>query len=119
MYIFGGKFNQKASSELWSFDTRTLRWSLLPSQGSAPLSVSGHTATLVGSKMIILFGYGPQRGYTDKVQEYNLGKIIFLVLIKDLNMRTTQLTQHTCEVLLNFTLAALELLTGLFPINYN
>ena len=29
--------------------------------------------------MIVLFGYGPLRGYTDKVQEYNLGKSILLL----------------------------------------
>ncbi|KAJ7336559.1 hypothetical protein OS493_011773 [Desmophyllum pertusum] len=72
LYVFGGRKEQKATSELWSFDTRTLHWHLLPSQGDSPLSVAGHTATLVDSKMIILFGYGPERGYTDKVQEYDL-----------------------------------------------
>ena len=46
------------------------------SSGDTPLAVAGHTATLVNSKMIVLFGYGPLRGYTDKVQEYNLGKSI-------------------------------------------
>ena len=72
--MFGGRKEKKATSELWSFDTWTLLWHLLPSQGDSPLSVAGHTATLVDSKMIILFGYGPERGYTDKVQEYDLGK---------------------------------------------
>ncbi|XP_020606886.1 attractin-like [Orbicella faveolata] len=72
LYVFGGRKEKKATSELWSFDTWTLLWRLLPSQGDSPLSVAGHTATLVDSKMIILFGYGPERGYTDKVQEYDL-----------------------------------------------
>lgn len=31
--------------------------------------------------MIILFGYGPERGYTDKVQEYDLGKYIIIIII--------------------------------------
>ena len=64
-----------ATNELWSFDTQSLHWSLHAVQGDTPLSVAGHTATLVDSKMIVLFGYGPQRGYTDKVQEYDLGKL--------------------------------------------
>lgn len=72
--MFGGRKEKKPTSELWSFDTWTLLWRLLPSQGDSPLSVAGHTATLVDSKMIVLFGYGPERGYTDKVQEYDLGK---------------------------------------------
>ena len=76
LYIFGGRIGQKATNELWLFDTQTLRWSLLPSQGDSPLAVAGHTANIVNSKMIVLFGYGPQRGYTDKVQEYDLGKFI-------------------------------------------
>ena len=74
LYVFGGRIDQKATNELWSFDTQTLQWSLLPSHGDSPLSVAGHTATLVDSKMIVLFGYGPERGYTDKVQEYDLSK---------------------------------------------
>ncbi|XP_078358816.1 attractin-like protein 1 [Oculina patagonica] len=72
LYVFGGRIDKKATSELWAFDTRTLHWNLLPSQADSPLSVAGHTATLVHSKMIVLFGYGPGRGYTDKVQEYDL-----------------------------------------------
>jgi len=80
LYIFGGRIDETATSELWSFDTHTLHWSLLPSQGHTPLSVAGHTATLVHSNMVVLFGYGPKRGYTDKVQEYDLGKTNSYVL---------------------------------------
>ncbi|CAH3033959.1 unnamed protein product [Porites lobata] len=72
LYVFGGRINQQATNELWLFDTQTLCWMLLPSLGDSPFAVAGHTATLVNSKMIVLFGYGPLRGYTDKVQEYNL-----------------------------------------------
>lgn len=73
LYVFGGRIEKKATNELWTFDTGTLYWHLLPSRGDSPLAVAGHTATLVNSKMVILFGYGPERGYTDKVQEYDLG----------------------------------------------
>lgn len=79
LYVFGGRINQQATNELWLFDTQTLCWMLLPSLGDSPFAVAGHTATLVNSKMIVLFGYGPLRGYTDKVQEYNLGKSILLL----------------------------------------
>lgn len=72
LYIFGGRNGQLATDELWSFDTRTLIWSLLPRKGT-PLPVAGHTATLVDSTMIVLFGYGQRRNYTDKVQEFDLG----------------------------------------------
>lgn len=75
LYVFGGRVNERATHELWSFDTQGLNWSLLPekgTQGDSPVPVAGHTATLVGSKMIVLFGYGPQGNYTNKVQEYDL-----------------------------------------------
>ncbi|XP_044169184.1 attractin-like protein 1 isoform X2 [Acropora millepora] len=71
LYLFGGRIGQLATDELWAFDTRTLVWSLPPRKGT-PLPVAGHTATLVGSTMIVLFGYGQRRNYTDKVQEYDL-----------------------------------------------
>lgn len=72
LYVFGGRIGRVATDELWSFDTQTLSWSLLPKKGTL-LPVAGHTATLVDSTMIVLFGYGHQRNYTDKVQEYDLG----------------------------------------------
>lgn len=77
LYVFGGRIGQLATDELWSFDTRTLIWSLLPRKGT-PLPVAGHTATLVDSTMIVLFGYGQRRNYTDKVQEYDLGNILLI-----------------------------------------
>lgn len=80
LYVFGGRINQQATNELWLFDSQTFCWTLLPSLGDSPLAVAGHTATLVNSKMIVLFGYGPLRGYTDKVQEYNLGIKIYSVI---------------------------------------
>ena len=56
-----------------------LEWDLVTSDGDSPLYVAGHTATLVDSTMIVLFGFGPNRGYTDRVQEFDLGKILSIV----------------------------------------
>ena len=83
LYMFGGRIEKKASNELWSFDTRKLEWGLVTSQGDTPLPVAGHTATLVDTTMIVLFGYGPNRGYTDRLQEFDLG--INTVLQMDIN----------------------------------
>ncbi|RMX57812.1 hypothetical protein pdam_00006739 [Pocillopora damicornis] len=72
LYIFGGRIGKKATNQLWSFDTEKLEWDLVTSDGDSPLYVAGHTATLVDSTMIVLFGFGPNRGYTDRVQEFDL-----------------------------------------------
>lgn len=79
LYIFGGRIGKKATNQLWSFDTEMLEWDLVTSDGDSPLYIAGHTATLVDSTMIVLFGFGPNRGYTDRVQEFDLGKILSIV----------------------------------------
>ena len=76
LIMFGGRINKKATNELWSFDTQTLVWQSLIGPGDVPLAVAGHTATVARSKMIVLFGYGPEEGYTNKVQEYDIGNIL-------------------------------------------
>lgn len=80
LYIFGGRIGKKATNQLWSFDTEKLEWDLVTSDGDSPLYVAGHTATLVDSTMIVLFGFGPNRGYTDRVQEFDLGKILSIIV---------------------------------------
>ncbi|KXJ23470.1 attractin-like protein 1 [Exaiptasia diaphana] len=74
LIIYGGTINGKVINQLWSFDTISRQWTLLlPDRGSDdPIAVSGHTATLVDNKMFVIFGYGPQEGYTQKVQEFDL-----------------------------------------------
>lgn len=39
-----------------------------------PVGVTGHTATVVGKDMIVLFGYNPDRGVTNLIQVFGLGK---------------------------------------------
>lgn len=39
-----------------------------------PVGVTGHTATVVGNDMIVLFGYSPERGVTNLIQVFGLGK---------------------------------------------
>lgn len=39
-----------------------------------PVGVTGHTATVVGEDMIVLFGYSPDRGITNLIQVFGLGK---------------------------------------------
>jgi hypothetical protein len=86
LYMFGGMLkNGSITHELWSFDIRKERWDLLqdgtnfyPTQCltdhfCSPLSVLGHSATLVDNYMIVIFGYNPVYGYLNNVQEFSFG----------------------------------------------
>lgn len=54
------------------FDTLSRNWSQL----DVGMGVVGHTATVVGNEMIVLFGYNPGQGYVNKTQVLNLGKLV-------------------------------------------
>jgi hypothetical protein len=53
---------------------------------AGPLRSTGHTATVVSSKlkkserMIIIFGHSPIYGYLNTVQEYHFGELLFALL---------------------------------------
>ena len=60
------------------FDTLSRNWSQLDvsTHVHKPMGVVGHTATVVGSEMIVLFGYNPGQGYVNRTQVLNLGKLV-------------------------------------------
>ena len=61
------------------FDTLSRNWSQLldvSTNAHKPMGVVGHTATVVGNEMIVLFGYNPGEGYVNKTQVLNLGKLV-------------------------------------------
>ncbi|KAK3739855.1 hypothetical protein QZH41_009102, partial [Actinostola sp. cb2023] len=70
LIIFGGIVKGRTVNELWSFSVITRLWTSKAS--SVPMPVSGHTATIVNTKMIVLFGYGPMFGFTPCIQEYDI-----------------------------------------------
>ena len=53
------------------FDTNSSTWSHPPPHPSA-IAVTGHTATLVGDKMVVIFGLS-RDGLFPGVQEYDIG----------------------------------------------
>lgn len=61
MFVFGGitTLPDGATNELWRFDLATQRWTDLTSQttGDVPLPLWGHTASVVGNSMIVMFGF--------------------------------------------------------------
>jgi N-acetylneuraminic acid mutarotase len=73
LFVFGGeKEDQTIVNTLSVFDTNSSKWSPLK---SSPQAVTGHTATLVGDKMIVIFGLSTE-GLFPGVQEYHIGKIV-------------------------------------------
>ena len=83
MYVFGGSLypSETITSELWRLNLTTFQWTLLfadPANSSLtalPLAVRGHTAHVVGSKMVILFGISPgEEEFPAYVQEYDIGR---------------------------------------------
>ncbi|XP_031550014.1 attractin-like protein 1 [Actinia tenebrosa] len=75
--VFGGIVDKKTVSELWMFDIRTRQWTQVSVSAESDnlIAVSGHTATLVDNKMVVIFGYGPKEGYTQRVQVFDLEKM--------------------------------------------
>ncbi|XP_066586444.1 attractin-like protein 1 isoform X2 [Prorops nasuta] len=88
IYMYGGIIqNSTITNEIWSFNISANVWEKIAvhdichnSTMCGHLKVAGHTATVVQSherlgkkeKMIVIFGYSPQYGYLNTVQEYHL-----------------------------------------------
>lgn len=87
MYIFGGALtpSEAVVSELWQLNLGSLQWTPLfnisednssaESANMLPVAVRGHTAHVVGSKMVVLFGISPGENiFPAYVQEYDFGE---------------------------------------------
>ncbi|XP_011147509.1 attractin-like protein 1 isoform X1 [Harpegnathos saltator] len=86
IFMYGGVVqNSTVTNEIWAFDVSAKVWENVTVHDNChnkticgPLKVAGHTATLVQNhgkkeKMVVIFGYSPQYGYLNTVQEYYLG----------------------------------------------
>ena len=86
IYMYGGTMRSgHTSRELWSLDLDLLSWDRVdwvPGQCTdrkgddklcGPIHSMGHTAHVVPSRMIVIFGHSPKYGYLDVVQEYHFG----------------------------------------------
>ena len=84
MFVFGGSLtpSEEFSNELWQLNLSSLQWSplfSLPNLSSSdsytlPLAVRGHTAHVVGSKMVVLLGFAKDLTCLTFVQEYNFSE---------------------------------------------
>ncbi|CAI2358253.1 unnamed protein product [Caenorhabditis sp. 36 PRJEB53466] len=84
LYMFGGvvrkgkgkESTQSVTNELWVFDISTKTWTSKKHKNetiiTAPFSVSGHSAHVVGHEMFVFFGYNPLFGFMHHVQLFNL-----------------------------------------------
>jgi hypothetical protein len=73
------------TGELWQFDMQQSVWTLLANDSmpaavgggvsTSGLAVAGHTAHLINTTMVVLFGHSPLYGFVNIVQEYDTGEI--------------------------------------------
>ncbi|KAL3132433.1 hypothetical protein ABBQ32_008991 [Trebouxia sp. C0010 RCD-2024] len=95
LYTFGGTDGGHKFNELHELDFDTYNWSLPTVQGVPPVPRESHTATLVGSQMIVFGGHGdpgdePAKGPTTALSEPYLNDIT----VFDVNTHTW----HTPDV---------------------
>lgn len=57
LYLFGGHSGNKHLTDLHIFDTTKLQWSQPEILGTPPPGLRGHTATLIGHKILLFGGY--------------------------------------------------------------
>ena len=94
MYVFGGVLypSETITSELWKLDLASLQWTPLFNESvpasddgtniterveplHPPVAVRGHTAHVVGGKMVVLLGMSPGSDtFPVYVQEYDFSK---------------------------------------------
>ncbi|XP_078359033.1 attractin-like protein 1 isoform X2 [Oculina patagonica] len=73
LILFGGTCETgNVSNETWTFNTTSRKWTLIRNPVDKPVGVTGHTATVVGNDMIVLFGYSPEKGVTNLIQVFGL-----------------------------------------------
>lgn len=76
LYMFGGVEGNDTSRDLWTYSVGAQTWSVQHYNSTVPMGVAGHTAHIVRGVMYVLFGYSPIYGYQNRIQEYNLGKLV-------------------------------------------
>lgn len=88
LIMFGGILkNGSITNQIWEFDIFQEAWQIIvgtsqhPDEFCCPIASAGHTATLVGNTMIIIFGYNPTYGYLNDVQHFNLGLFFTLFFL--------------------------------------
>lgn len=71
LYLYGGVHKTVTVKDLWKYNITSKAWTKLQ---PGPYNISGHTVHVVDSTMIIIFGYSPDYGYSNKILEYNFSE---------------------------------------------
>lgn len=79
LYLFGGVKGTVIMKDLWKYNIASNTWSSLD---SGPRNISGHTSHVVNGKMLVIFGYSPDYGYSNEVFEYNIGKFFYFYFLR-------------------------------------
>ncbi|GEQ67562.1 hypothetical protein JCM33374_g1227 [Metschnikowia sp. JCM 33374] len=57
IYVFGGVYNnQTASNDVWCFDSKSSKWSQVPTSGTVPPPVNEHSACVISGTLYIYGG---------------------------------------------------------------
>ncbi|CAG5115664.1 unnamed protein product [Candidula unifasciata] len=69
LYLYGGVKGTMIMKDLWMYNITSGTWSTL---ASCPRSIFGHTSHVVNDKVLVIFGYSPDYGYSNEVFEYSI-----------------------------------------------
>lgn len=72
LYVYGGVVDGNIRQDLWEYNINAHTWG---QRSNARHNVSGHTAHVVNGVMVVIFGYSPVFGYTNGIQEYDIGNV--------------------------------------------
>ncbi|KAJ3432199.1 hypothetical protein M0812_21130 [Anaeramoeba flamelloides] len=101
LWIFGGYNGQEQSNEIFYFDFETNTWTdPLEIYGIVPEERAGHTAAVVGNKMLVFGGYNRTLNYMSDIFEFDFERKIWNkpnIIGKKPQVRSL----HTCVVYQN------------------
>ncbi|KAJ3451244.1 kelch domain-containing protein [Anaeramoeba flamelloides] len=101
MWIFGGYNGQIQSNEIFYFNFETNEWcNPLKTYGQKPEERAGHTAVVVGDKMIVFGGYNRTLSYMNDIFEYDFKKNLW-TKPKVVGKKPKVRSLHTCVVYQN------------------
>lgn len=75
--MYGGVIDSQITSEFWELNLSRSEWIEidLHMTSHSHVPVSGHTAHVIGGKMHVIFGYNPDLGFINIVQECDLSEL--------------------------------------------
>lgn len=82
MYIFGGKDDDNKLNDLWEFNLKTLKWTLIQAF-DPPMARSGHSACLYKEMMIVFGGIFEVTKELDDLILFDFKKKLWITLLEE------------------------------------